>query len=147
MDDLLKIVDALADAADPFSMTKEIGSFSRISIESRKLVEINDIQDELNTIKSILSTQEFVLEEFQKLIQPRDKTAESDTTTGTQASQPVLERRTTGSSGRNGSTALKSCRAVTESIQTVKNDLLKVGEMSDSAGRVKDEVGTSARPR
>ncbi|KAM7187525.1 hypothetical protein V8F33_011172 [Rhypophila sp. PSN 637] len=65
---LLKTVDKLADAPDPFALTAEIDSFSRISEESKQLVEIIDIQDELGIIKSVLTTQREVLKELRNHI-------------------------------------------------------------------------------
>lgn len=65
---LLKTVDKLAAAPDPFALTAEIDSFSRISVESKQLVEIIDIQDELGIIKSVLTTQREVLKELRNHI-------------------------------------------------------------------------------
>ncbi|KAK4194328.1 hypothetical protein QBC40DRAFT_188426 [Triangularia verruculosa] len=132
---LLKTVDKLANAKDPFKYTSDIDSFSRISDESRQLVEIIDIQDELGIIKSILTTQLKVLEEFQGHIRPRKRSGGSkehydeDEDQGTRA-----DKRS------HHGTGLKNARVVDEAIRIVEDNLIRVSEMDESAKRVEAEL-------
>jgi hypothetical protein len=142
MENFLDTVDRLAKAEDPFSLTAEIDSFSRISVESRQLVEIIDIKDELNIIKSILTTQQTVLEQFQNLVGSHGDAKDSRNPTDVQDAKDAKNEKTTGSAKRHGSTGFNSVKAIDESIRTVKDNLLRVSEMNESAQRVHDEVSS-----
>ncbi|KAK4677382.1 hypothetical protein QC764_405710 [Podospora pseudoanserina] len=135
MKKLLKTVDKLANAKDPFKYTSDIDSFSRISDESRQLVEIIDIQDELGIIKSILTTQLKVLEEFQGHLRPRKRsggTKEHYDEDGDQHDE-VHKKSHHG-------TGLKNARVVDEAIRIVEDNLIRVQEMDESAKRVEAEL-------
>ncbi|GAB1309927.1 Ankyrin repeat protein [Madurella fahalii] len=138
MKKLLKTIDKLAYADDPFALTAEIDSFSRISVESAQLVEIIDIRDELNIIKSILTTQEKVLKEFQALIGSDEKA----TSSGDQAISRSKDARSKpdGTWREQPTTVFNSSRFVDEAIRIVEDNLNRVMEMNESAERVEAEL-------
>ncbi|KAK1831011.1 hypothetical protein QBC39DRAFT_284169, partial [Podospora conica] len=68
MKSFLEKVTALSKATDPFRFTAEIDSFSYVFEETRLLVKIGDVQDELHTIKSVLITQKTVLDELKDVV-------------------------------------------------------------------------------
>lgn len=162
---LLKTVDKLANADNPFSLTAEIDSFSRISIESRQLVEIIDIQDELNIIKSVLQTQKEVLKDLQNRIRPQDnkgqptgggsgvdnrsvgRETDRDTPASTSGKGSQNRDRDGGNRERQSAvvTVLKSTRVIDESIRIVEDNIHRVKEMNESAKRVQAEVSTVPR--
>ena len=161
---LLKTVDKLANADNPFSLTAEIDSFSRISIESRQLVEIIDIQDELNIIKSVLQTQKEVLKDLQNRIRPQDNKGQATGGSGVdnrsvgQETDRDSPASTSGKGSQNRDrdggnrerqsavvTVLKSTRVIDESIRIVEDNIHRVKEMNESAKRVQAEVSTVPR--
>ena len=161
---LLKTVDKLANADNPFSLTAEIDSFSRISIESRQLVEIIDIQDELNIIKSVLQTQKEVLKDLQNRIRPQDNKGQATGGSGVdnrsvgQETDRDSPASTSGKGSQNRDrdggnrerqsavvTALKSTRVIDESIRIVEDNIHRVKEMNESAKRIQAEVSTVPR--
>ncbi|KAK0673165.1 hypothetical protein QBC41DRAFT_352872 [Cercophora samala] len=135
MKKLLRTVDKLANAKDPFKYTSDIDSFSRISDESRQLVEIIDIQDELGIIKSILTTQLKVLEEFQGLIRPRKRSGGSKEQDDGDGDQHAGANKKS-----HHGTGLKNARVVDEAVRIVEDNLIRVQEMDESAKRVEAEL-------
>ncbi|KAM7219083.1 hypothetical protein V8F06_005521 [Rhypophila decipiens] len=135
---LLKTVDKLADAPDPFALTAEIDSFSRISEESKQLVEIIDIQDELGIIKSVLTTQREVLKELRNHIAT---TTHSHGTVTPQTASAAHTAAIAAAMGKHhGSTVLKSTRVVDDAIRVVEDHILRVKEMNESAKRVQADL-------
>lgn len=139
MKKLLKTIDKLAYADDPFALTGEIDSFSRISVESAQLVEITDIRDELNIIKSVLATQGKVLNEFQALIGSDKKAASSGDQVLPRSKGTRFEADGTRGEQQH-TTVLNSSRVVDETIRIVDDNLNRVIEMNESAERVEAEV-------
>ncbi|KAK4445379.1 hypothetical protein QBC34DRAFT_164894 [Podospora aff. communis PSN243] len=127
MDEFLKSMKKLADAPDPFQLAEEIDSFSKVTRQTTQLIEIIDIRDELDIIRSVLSAQKRVLEQLWDIIraQPRAPTARTaDTSTDTTL----------------GGTAFKTMVGVENAINTVGDNLLRVEEMDAMAIRVHVEL-------
>ena len=137
MEKFLDTVDRLAAAENPFALTSDIDSFSKISKESRQLVEIIDIQDELDIIKSVLTTQKKVLKQLRDILRP-DGASTTSGSLGTTETSAAVSLLNTG--GSTSSTAFRNSREVEEAIRLVEDNLLRVDEMNNSAKRVHDEV-------
>ena len=137
MEAFLDTVDRLQAAPDPFKLTRDIDSFSRISDESRQLVEIVDIQDELEIIKSVLNTQKKVLEQLRGVLGPDRPHSTAANARGANVPTPVDASDSTRSSS---STAFKSSRVADQALRIVKDNIARVEEMSNSARRIPDGV-------
>ncbi|KAK0704602.1 hypothetical protein B0H67DRAFT_557373 [Lasiosphaeris hirsuta] len=134
MQEFFRVVKKLAEATNPFAHTEHINSFSRVSVESEQLVEINDIQDELRIIFSILAMQMKVLKELRNHIRPQKKTEDAVAQIGCSEEDSL---------GSGHHAAL--FRIVDESIQIVDDNIEKVKEMNESAERVESEQQSSGR--
>ncbi|KAK0716273.1 hypothetical protein B0H67DRAFT_260560 [Lasiosphaeris hirsuta] len=99
-------------------------TFSRITTETNRLVEIMDIQDELNIVDSVLLTQETVLESLVEHIKDV-VTSNSSKTSG---------------DGSKTKTALDYPTHIQEAIQIVKQNRRSVADMVTSAKRVQDDL-------
>jgi hypothetical protein len=137
MDEFLATVDKLAKAPDPFELTADIDSFSKISRESKQLIEIIDIRDELDIIKSVLTTQKRVLKQLRDVIRSQGKAPTLD---NGEAIKTVVKTIDMNSGKAAGDTAFKSTVVVEDAIRIVEDNLLRVDEMDGSATRVHAEV-------
>jgi len=139
MESFLEAVDRLAAAKDPFKLTNDIDSFSKVSNETRQLVEIVDIQDELDIIKSVLTTQKKVLEQLKGVVSSPDRPHPSaDNPRESKPPRPAVEASAPGKTP--GNTAFKSARAVDQALRIVKDNIARVEEMTNSAKRIPDGV-------
>jgi len=137
MDRFLATVDRLADASDPFLLTADIDSFSKISTESRQLIEIIDIRDELDIVKSVLAAQKKVLKQLREIIRSQGR----NLTSGSHGVKNPSSVNVDVDSGRaSGDTAFKSVGVVDDAIRIVEDNLNRVEEMDNSATRVHTEV-------
>lgn len=141
MEKFLCSVDNLATAKDPFLLTEEIDSFSKISTESNRLVEIIDIRDELDIIKSVLTTQKKVLKQLRDSIRSEGRASTSENPDGKYSSEV---RSDVKSSKAYGDTASRNLVAVEDALWIVDDNLTRVKEMDDSATRVHDSVSLYA---
>lgn len=137
MERFLVSVDNLAKAKDPFLLTEEIDSFSKISTESKRLVEIIDIRDELDIIKSVLTTQKKVLKQLRDAVRSEGRTSTSENPDGRYPSEVKSDFKT---SKAYGDTAFRNLVAVEDALWIVDDNLTRVKEMDDSATRVHDSV-------
>jgi len=110
----VKFLEALGPAA--LSNEKKIDTFSQVTDETNRLVEIMDIQDELKIVESVLMTQKKVLQMLEKQIRMSKK---------------------------GSSTALRETGAgicVAEALKVVDDQIKSVSEMETSAQRVQEDV-------
>ncbi|KAK0713751.1 hypothetical protein B0T26DRAFT_873806 [Lasiosphaeria miniovina] len=122
MKTLLDTVKKLAKAKDPFKLTADIDSFSKISKEMYQLVEIIDIQDELAIINSVLAIQRSVLKDLRDHFCSEDKP------------------KTDPESNRPPSTVAITKGVVDESIRIVDENIRGAKEMTESARRVHQDL-------
>ncbi|KAK0730919.1 hypothetical protein B0H67DRAFT_475130 [Lasiosphaeris hirsuta] len=118
----VKFLEALGPAA--FSNEKHIDTFSQVTNETKRLVEIMDIQDELSIVDSVLVTQKNVL---QMLIQQMHKRSDSDKKSKQKIDATMLS-------------ALRDSSRIQEAIRVVENNISSVAEMIGSAKRVQEDV-------
>ncbi|KAK0643778.1 hypothetical protein B0T16DRAFT_188724 [Cercophora newfieldiana] len=137
MEKFLSSVDNLAKAKDPFLLTEEIDSFSKISTESKRLVEIIDIRDELDIIKSVLTTQKKVLKQLRDTIRSEGRSSTSENPDGKYSPESKSDVK---SNKAYGDTAFRNTVAVEDALWIVDDNLTRVKEMDDSATRVHDSL-------
>lgn len=139
MKDFVETVDRLAQAKDPFKLTADIDSFSKVSDETRLLVEILDIQDELDIIKSVFSKQEKVLEQLRCIVVGPDpqRSAAANPLEPT-LPHPAVDELDLKKTRRN--TAFKSASAVDQALHIVRDNIARVEGMTNSAKRIPDGV-------
>ncbi|KAK5654263.1 hypothetical protein OQA88_7438 [Cercophora sp. LCS_1] len=144
MEKFLRSVDNLAKAKDPFLLTEEIDSFSKISTESNRLVEIIDIRDELDIIKSVLTTQKKVLKQLRDAVRSEERASSSSTSSTSEnpdaKCSPSEVKSDVKASKAYGDTAFRNLVAVEDALWIVDDNLTRVKEMDDSATRVHDSL-------
>ncbi|KAK3362425.1 hypothetical protein B0T25DRAFT_6339 [Lasiosphaeria hispida] len=118
----VKFLEALGPAA--FSNEKQIDTFSQVTNETKRLVEIMDVQDELSIVDSVLVTQKNVL---QMLIQQMHKRSDSDKKSKQKIDAIMLS-------------ALRDSSRIQEAIRVVENNISSVAEMISSAKRVQEDL-------
>lgn len=139
METFLATVKRLADAPDPFKLTGDIDSFSKVSDETKQLVEIVDIQDELDIIKLVLTAQKKVLEQLRGVVSTPDR-QHLTAANSREAKPPRPATKGSDSEKTPGNTAFKTARAVDQALRIVKDNIARVEEMSNSARRIPDGV-------
>jgi len=126
----VRLLDALGSAA--LSHGKTIDTFSQITEETTRLVEIMDIQDELGIVDSVLKTQKMVLQNLGQEIQKRASGNEKKAKFQKASLSEQIEDST--------HTTLGDSSHIQEAIRIVDDNINSVDEMTKSAKRVQDDV-------
>lgn len=127
----VKFLEALGPAA--LSNEKHIDTFSQVTNETNRLVEIMDIQDELKIVDSVLATQKTVLQMLEKQIRTHKRGLDDER--GLSAKKPESMNETHGIQ-----TALRNSMCVQEAVRIVEDHISSVAEMINSAKRVQEDV-------
>jgi hypothetical protein len=140
---------------DTDTRAKRIEKLFRLSKETKLLVEIMDIQDELNMVKSVLMQQKDVLKKLLRLY-PSQEDKEDESQSRDKEKELLLKEQDESQSWDKGKekeqtgkhvhpehpspTILKDRALAHENISIVDNNIRIVAEMIDYAQKVQDEV-------
>ncbi|KAK1759132.1 hypothetical protein QBC47DRAFT_397946 [Echria macrotheca] len=133
----VKFLEALGPAA--LSNEKKIDTFSQVTNETNRLVEIMDIQDELKIIDSVLAMQKNVLQTLAQQITGQKRVgvpegAEKPSATNKPESNREKEHKPVPA------TAVRDPTCVYEAIGIVEDQIRSVAEMVNSAKRVQEDL-------
>jgi hypothetical protein len=105
MEEFPATVKKLANSPEPLHLTADIDTFSQISRESTQLIEIIDIRDELEIIRSVLTAQKKVLKQLRDVIRSQGRGSTFD---DTEKVKTVVKMIDSSSGKAAGDTALQA---------------------------------------